>query len=244
MAEELKSPTQLHNSGIPLILKFILLFLILLLLGVGGFFAYQYFTIQKAVKSEVKLPQEPKSLIEEVGKLIELPVGEEPKIATVSDVTQLNDEQFFASAKNGDKVLIYQKSKKAILYRPATKKIINVGPVNIDASGSATTKETPSVTPKEEKLTVALYNGTKRAGLTKKAETQITEDDESIEVIEKENSKLDYKETVVIDISGKQKAKAAVLAKIVSGKVASFPKGERDTEALILIILGDNYQAP
>lgn len=235
MSEDLKSPIELHKSGIPFLLKLIIILLVVLLLGASGFFAYQYFRLQKQVKSDVQLSGEPKGLIAEVGRLIELPLNEEPTIATVSDVKQLQGQPFFASARNGDKVLIYQKAKKAILYRPSTKKIIDVGPVNVETSESAEKAV-------EEKVSVALYNGTKRAGLTRRAESQLKEEGAEIEVLEKENAKLDYKETVVIDISGKQKARAGELAKIVGGKVANFPKGEATTSAQILIILGDNYE--
>lgn len=235
MSEDLKSPTELHKSGIPRSIKFASVIVLVILLGVGAFFAYQFTTLQKQVKNDVQLSTKPNDLIAEVGKLVELPINEEPKIATVSDVTQLKDREFFAQARNGDKVLIYEKAKKAILYRPSTKKVIDIGPVNVEASPSAETED--------ENVTVTLFNGTKRVGLTRIAEAQLKEAYENAEVLERENSKLDYRETVVVDISGTHKTQAAELAKIVGGKVAPFPKGEATTSAHILIILGDNYQA-
>jgi hypothetical protein len=66
----------------------------------------------------------------QIGKLIELP-KEIPTIATVSDVTKLQDQQFFSQAKNGDKVLIFAQAKEAILYRPSENKLIHVAPLNI-----------------------------------------------------------------------------------------------------------------
>ena len=70
-----------------------------------------------------------KALTDTVGELITLPTDEEPAIATVSDKNQLGNQVFFANAENGDKVLIYQRSKKVILYRPSTGKIIAVAPL-------------------------------------------------------------------------------------------------------------------
>jgi hypothetical protein len=78
---------------------------------------------------------------------MELPTGEEPQLATVSDAAKLKtDQPFFANAENGDKVLIYQTAKKAILYRPTTNKIIEVGPVTLDNTTSTVPTPTPTLT--------------------------------------------------------------------------------------------------
>ncbi|HZP55482.1 MAG TPA: hypothetical protein VFB03_01790, partial [Candidatus Saccharimonadales bacterium] len=73
-------------------------------------------------------------LVLQVSKLAELPTGEDPTVATVSDVSKLSGQTFFANAQNGDKVLIYTKAKKAYLYRPSTNKLINVAPLNVNST--------------------------------------------------------------------------------------------------------------
>jgi type II secretory pathway pseudopilin PulG len=78
--------------------------------------------------------QENQDLIKKVGELVALPNDEQPTIATVSDPAKLADQPFFARTKVGDKVLIYQKAGKAILYRPAEHKIIELAPLNIEQS--------------------------------------------------------------------------------------------------------------
>ena len=88
--------------------------------------------------------KENKDLIEKIGKLILLPSGEQPTIATVSDKSQLSTQPFFANALDGDKVLVYANAKKAILYRPSTNQVIEVAPVNIT---SPTLTPTPTATP-------------------------------------------------------------------------------------------------
>lgn len=75
---------------------------------------------------------EMRSLVNEVGQLIELPGDEDPVIAEVTDVELLRDQQFFRSAQNGDRVLMYARNRKAILYRPNANRIIEVGMVSID----------------------------------------------------------------------------------------------------------------
>jgi hypothetical protein len=247
---EVKSPhVEVKKSGLPPFLKFGIPTLVLLILIVAGAFAYQFYTFKKQVKEPVALASEPKELINQVGQLIELPLNEEPTIATVSDVNKLKDQQFFTNAQNGDKVLIYQKAKKAILFRPATKKIVDVGPVNIDqpqASASATTSGTPTPSTTAQNtpaVKVALYNGTQRSGLTRSAETKLKDGYKTASILERTNAENNYKETLIIDVTGKKKSQAADLAKIVGGKVAPFPNGEASTSAEILIILGDNYKS-
>jgi hypothetical protein len=89
--------------------------------GFGGWTLYKHFSSK---------PDDTSSVLEEVGKQVGLPTGETPTIATVTDTAPLKGQEFFKDAEVGDKVLIFSKSKKAILYRPSTKKIIVVGPVN------------------------------------------------------------------------------------------------------------------
>jgi hypothetical protein len=76
---------------------------------------------------------EAQRIVAEVGKLLILPTDEEPTIATISDASKLQNQAFFANAKNGDKVLIYNKAGKAILYDPVNKIIVEVAPLNTDA---------------------------------------------------------------------------------------------------------------
>ena len=96
------------------------------------YFYSQYQKTQQLLKNPSQQTKiETDALVVRVGFLIELPKDEQPTLATVSDKSKLKGQLFFALAKNGDKVLIYTKAKKAILYRPSINKIINVAPVNI-----------------------------------------------------------------------------------------------------------------
>lgn len=113
------------------------------------FFYFQFQKAQTALKNPTLVAQqEANQIIAKVGMLIQLPTGEQPTIATISDITKLQDQQFFANGKNGDKVLIYTRAKEAILYDPFINKIVNVAPVNIGQSPTAapTTAEQPTPT--------------------------------------------------------------------------------------------------
>lgn len=120
--------------------------LVFIILAAGG--GYFYLQSTKIAKASPAPQNEDKRLVLEVGKLMELP-SEDPTIATVTDATRLKDQPFFQKAKNGDKVLIYTNAKKAILYDPQAKKIIDVAPLNIGSpsaqvsSPSAKSKSKP-----------------------------------------------------------------------------------------------------
>jgi flagellar basal body-associated protein FliL len=114
-------------------LKIALVVLVVLgLLASFSLSAYFYFQYQAAVADpQATAERSTRNLIEQLGKLIELP-AEEPTIATVSDVTKLQSQPFFANAQNGDKVFIFTTSKKAILYRSNSHKIIEVATISLD----------------------------------------------------------------------------------------------------------------
>lgn len=68
---------------------------------------------------------------EKVSQLYALPSDETPALATVTDSKKLSSS-FAGKVQNGDKLLIYQKNGKAIVYRPSLNKIVDVEPVTID----------------------------------------------------------------------------------------------------------------
>ncbi|MFA6492626.1 MAG: hypothetical protein WCV58_00550 [Patescibacteria group bacterium] len=113
------------------------------LLFVGGITGSIYYYIQyKNVKNEqVNKEKEIKKLVTQVGKLILLPQDESPTVATVIDKDKLKNEAFFQKSENQDKVLIYTKWQKAILYRPSINLIINVAPINSIETDEGTKEE-------------------------------------------------------------------------------------------------------
>ncbi len=112
--------------------------------AVSSFFYMRYQDAQRKV-NQLSNPQEAakietQQLVDKVNKLAQLPSGETPTVATVSDVSKLKEQTFFADAQNGDKAIIYTQAKKAVLYRPSTGKIINIAPINIGASAPNTSQ--------------------------------------------------------------------------------------------------------
>jgi hypothetical protein len=91
-------------------------------------------------KNELKRLSDPKTaaqdqaqdLTTKVGKLIVLPSDNNPTIATVKDADKLKAQEFFARAQNGDKILYYPKSSRAVLYRPSSNKVVEYSKVNLN----------------------------------------------------------------------------------------------------------------
>ena len=232
--------------------KYVMMAIFLIALGVLAFFGYKYYQ-----SKQNDTTAETNDLVQELSTLIDLPTGETPTLATVTDKDKLASQSFFKNAQNNDKVLIYVKSGKAILYRPSTHKIIDVSVVNItkdaaDASGQNATNKTNAkntasdqastqVEDTQSKATVALYNGAKTLGLTYKVEEQITSSIKNVEVTKKEPAaKTDYTKTVVVSVSGKHNSAANDIAKKLGVQVSELPSGESVPDADILVIIGED----
>lgn len=108
-------------------------------LALGGFYYYKYQQLKNTSPGAAG-QAEAKDLVTKVSRLMILPSGELPTIATISDQSKLKDQPFFAKSSNGDKLLIYSQAKLAVLYSLKLNKIINVGPLSIDQTAAKTTK--------------------------------------------------------------------------------------------------------
>ena len=222
---------------------------ILVLACIPSYYFYsQYQKSQKLLQDPtLATKEEVKAIIAKVSKLIDLPGTEEPTIATVSDKEKIKDQAFFQKAENGDKVLIYTKERKAILFRPSLNKIIEVAPINLGQpqENSPTVTTTATISPKAAQVKpvkVAIYNGTNIAGQTKRAEASISARLSNMSVVAKEDaSKKDYQKTVVVDLSGNFNNQTNQLVQLFKGAISKLPEGEKKPAADILVIIGDNF---
>lgn len=217
---------------------------ILALAAAPSYYFYQkYQKAQLLIKDpELALREEKSDLISKVSKLIELPITEEPTIATISDAQKIKDQPFFAKAENGDKVLIYTKQKKAYLYRPSNQKLVDVAPINL-----GTEEEVAGANTKAEDLNLklALYNGTQINGLTKAVDIRLLKNlNLNYEVTVRKNAvKTSYIKTLVVDLSEDKKFSTQVkdIAGALGGEVIELPKDEqKPQDADVLIIAGPN----
>ncbi|HPW47849.1 MAG TPA: hypothetical protein PLJ97_00735 [Candidatus Saccharibacteria bacterium] len=102
--------------------KYLFIAFIFVLLATAGYL----YKNQKPDYNDVK------KVKRQVGQMVLLPEDEEPALATVTDSSKLTSS-LAAKAQNGDKVLIYQRHQRAILYRPSVNRIVDIVPVQIDS---------------------------------------------------------------------------------------------------------------
>lgn len=98
-----------------------IIFIAIIAICFGGFFYYKLNKIQNISAGETK-QKEIDTIISKVSHLYLIPNGEIPTVATVSDPAI----SFFKLSEKGDKVLIFSKSGRAVLYRPSIDKIVEI----------------------------------------------------------------------------------------------------------------------
>lgn len=110
---------------------FLILLVTHLLVGFGGWSYGNYTKVTTAVGLVTELqPKEVESYVKKVAALIAIPKDEVPKVIVLNNAAEIAKQQpFFVGTKDGDVFLAFNKTKKAIIYRPSENIIINVGPI-------------------------------------------------------------------------------------------------------------------
>jgi hypothetical protein len=219
-------------------------------LVVAGYFGWKY---KKNMDNSKTAENEAQVITEKITKFMDLP-SETPTLATITDKDKLGEQTFFTNAQNGDKVLIYTQSKKALLYRPETSRVIEFASLLTKEKSAEEIKqaenktEEPASTENKEnaqtsdkiasKVKVDVLNGTEVKGLAKETADKLN-GMENVELAKVGNAqKSDYKKILVVDLSGKNAVAANVIAQKVGGEVGVLPEGETKGTADILIIAG------
>jgi len=113
-----------------------------LALAAAGSAYYFYDQARQAKDPQQAAQEEAKRWVAAVGKLMLLP-DETPIIATVADPSKLEGQPFFQHAKKGDKVLIFNDARKAILYDPEEDRIVDIAPLSIGQPSPSPSPATP-----------------------------------------------------------------------------------------------------
>jgi uncharacterized protein YoxC len=203
-----------------IIISVVLVVIALALAALTFYFFRQYQNIKKNPNQVAQA--EIDAVVANVSKIIDLPKDETPTLATVQDKDKLKDQPFFAQAQNGDKILIYTKSKKAIIYRPKDNILVNVGPIVID--------------PKTLPQLAIVDAGGDVNNAVKKLSDKFT-DNVAIASSTSAKNKNNVKQTVVLDITGKSGDLANQIAQELGGTVSNtYPAGEAVPEGANIVI--------
>lgn len=192
-----------------LIISVVLVVIAVALAALTFFFYRQYQNIKKNPNQIAQA--EIDAVTANVGRIIDLPKDETPTLATVQDKDKLKDQAFFSMAENGDKILIYTKSKKAIIYRPKDNRLVNVGPIVIDP------KSLPQV---------ALIDAGGDINATVKKLSEKFTDNIAISSSAAAKNKNSVSKVTVVDLTGKAGDLANQIASQIGGTVGPMPAGE------------------
>ncbi len=231
----------MQNLTLPEKIVILVVVSLVLLLGCGG---YYLFLRQEGKTSSSISELSPQALMDAVSKIAELP-PEQPTIATVTDKDKLSHFSFFSQAQIGDRVLIFNEAKKAYLYRPATNKIVEVGPIMI-AQDTTNAEQIPSAQPEEGTVaavqdvpaTVTLLNGTKGKGVASAAEKVLEKKELNIEVKTRGNTKKDYTQTKISLTNQDVRSIAEQIAEVFDAEIVDLPAGEATPKTDIVVFLG------
>jgi hypothetical protein len=110
---------------------------ILILVLAGG--AYYYLGVYRPGQNpEVKAKKEQAELTGQISNHLMLPTDDEPVIYNIEDPELLKGQQkFFENSNKGDKLIVYPKTGKAVIYSPERDIVVNVGPVTFDQNTGA-----------------------------------------------------------------------------------------------------------
>ena len=224
--------------------KYVQLLLILLFIAVCGCTFYFYSQWQKAIDVIKTRPgDEIAEITEVISQSMDLPQGETPALATVSDKEKLKDQQFFLKAENGDKVLVYSQASKAILYRPSTKRVIEVAPIYEDNSSNqeaqiAVNDSEGMVEQSTSTLRLSFYNGSGVPGKHEELGAAVRGKFVNAVTTVVTSTAGTYSGILVVDLNGKMSTESAAIAGLLRGKVGVLPATEEKPDADILIIIG------
>lgn len=127
-----------RQSGNPL-MQMAIVVLVIALAAACLYFFIQYRRVAADPAYEARIEAE--RISKELAKVMVLPDDSLPVVATVSDREALQDQSFFRYAENGDRVVIFPGSMRAVLYRPSTKQVVDMAPLSTQ---TATTADVPA----------------------------------------------------------------------------------------------------
>ena len=173
-----------------------------------------------------------------VSKLTQVPQGETPSLAVVTDEKALSQSNvFFKDVKNDDYVLFF--SKAAVVYRPSTDAIVIAGPIVFQ--GQVAGAEQATTTPQVDPANIDILNGTGQSGVAADYKTKLEAAIPAYKVVKTGSPNGNFPTSKLYNLTGKN---VSLLEAAMGVKAETeLPSGEAATTADIVIILGEDYKA-
>lgn len=159
-------------------------------------------------------------IVTRINKELSIQGDGNPAVLTVNDKSKAS-QPFLQGAENGDKVVLYYKAKKSVLYRPSEKRIVHQG----------------VYTPPDAK--VFIRRGTEDVGRVGEIESKLDKLQDISIVSRDESVKRDYSGVTIVNVTDRYDEKARELEQLLGGQIVRLPAGETFPEADILIIVGN-----
>lgn len=223
--------------------------LIMLVVIIGS--AYGVYEKFFNLSDEERAQKELAAAVAAVGQLMMLPEGDEPVLAIVTDAEALIAQQlFFSGAINGDQLLLFPRSLKAVIYSPSRDKIINAGPIEQQPPAVVDKFQVPSSKSQinsndqtqniQNTLTVEVRNGTGRSGLAAQVAENLKAAGFDVVVVADAKDKNYAKTILAMNTKSAEKKKLAtsLVAQLEAELMDKIPEGEKNTDADALIIIG------
>jgi hypothetical protein len=217
--------------------------LLAIVLAASAWSFYNYYTAshQLAILKDPKLASEVNKkqtaeLLNKLKLLLVLPNDKNPVVATINDVEKLATTQdFYRMAHNGDKLIIFTASRKAVIFDEKANKVVNVGPIFFNNADTESRVTNPA-----DKLQIEIRNGTTNTGAATSLRDRL-KSNESFSVVRLgKAAKNNYSSTVLVDRTDGSKASLleALQKELGAIVVKEVPTGEADARNEILIIVG------
>ncbi len=136
-----------RKSGKGMMVK-VILGLVVVALIAGGLY-YRNYNSPEA--EQARIEKENKDMLAEIGERMLLP-QEEPVIYNIEDPALLASQQpFFTGSVEGDRLILFPQTAKAVIWSPERKVIVNVGPITFDntvANEGVEQQPAPTTVPK------------------------------------------------------------------------------------------------
>ena len=198
-----------------------------LILITGALLLVVLFWFYEAVNKAAPV-QDLNTVKSEVGKLMILPMDEQPSLVAVTDKKQIKDSFLAAKTENYDQILIYTKNRVAIIYRPRVNKIVATGdlfadPALVEADGT----------------TIAVYDGIADGNKTKKVVSELEAlYPKAIISNAGKTNRQDFPTTIVIDTTNNKDNLVDGIIQSVTSKRGILPLGESLPTTQLMIIIG------